>query len=131
MIFSQGRDEHAGWEPRISTAVLPRCWARAQGPSSLPSPTRPDPAGHGPQAHLKAVTHVWRHDDLVALAVHLSTPQELALGGRDVVLAAVVAQLDALLQDQKHALRHVLIRRLRGIAEEPLCDFLGAGSEHA
>ncbi|KAK2502077.1 hypothetical protein MC885_005051 [Smutsia gigantea] len=90
-------------------------------------PTR---AGHSPQAHLEADTHVRRHDDLVALAVHLGVPQELARVGCDVVLMAVVAQLDALLQDEKHTLCHILIRRLLRIAEEPLCDFLGGQDMH-
>jgi hypothetical protein len=41
-----------------------------------------------------------------------------------VVVPAVVAQLDALLRDQKHALGHVLVRGLRAIAVELLRDFL-------
>lgn len=93
-----------------------------------PSPCPPSPALPAtgtPQTHLKADAHVGRHDDLVALAVHLRAPQELALGGRDVVISAVVTQLDTLLRDQKHTLCHVLVRRLRGVAGEPLCDFLG------
>ncbi|XP_035578382.1 potassium voltage-gated channel subfamily H member 1 isoform X2 [Zalophus californianus] len=73
--------------------------------------------------HLKADTHVGRHDDLVALAVHLCAPQELALGGHDAVVPAVVAQPDALLQDQKHTLGHILVCGLLRVAGEPLCDF--------
>lgn len=75
-------------------------------------------------AHLEADAHVRRHDDLVALAVHLGAPQELALVGGDVVAAAVVAQLDALLRGQEHALGHVLVRGLLRVAVEPLGDFL-------
>lgn len=75
-------------------------------------------------AHLEADAHVRGHDDLVAFAVHLCAPQELTLGCSDVVVAAVVAKLNALLQHQKHTLCHVLIGRLRWIAEEPFRDFL-------
>lgn len=74
--------------------------------------------------HLVADAHVWCHDDLVSLAVNLRAPQELSLGCGDVVVAAMVAKLDALLRYQKHALCHILIRRFRWVAEEPLCDFL-------
>lgn len=104
--------------------------ARQRAPAPSPHPTRPPLPTWPGEAHLEADTHVGRHDDLVAFAVHLGAPQELALGGRDVVLAAVVAQLDALLPDQKHALGHVLVRRLRGVAKESLRDFLGGQSTH-
>lgn len=106
--------------------MFPSHGAGTGGPQTFSLPTRPSPARQGhPQTHLKADAHVGRHDDLVALAVHLRAPQELALGGCDVVVSAVVTQLDTLLRDQKHALRHVLVCGLRGVAGEPLRDFLG------
>ena len=111
--FPRGEDEFPGWVPGPSTPGL----------SLHSTPSCPCPPDS--QAHLEADTHVGGHDDLVALAVHLRAPQELALVGRDVVGAAVVAQLNALLGDQKHSLGHVLVRRLRRVAEESLCDFLG------
>lgn len=86
-------------------------------PSASPCPVRSP-------AHLEADAHVRGHDYLVAFAVHLCAPQELTLGCSDVVVAAVVAKLNALLQHQKHTLCHVLIGRLRWIAEEPFRDFL-------
>lgn len=126
----RGGDELPGWERGVSTPVLLNRWDTAAGPGSFSSPHRPPLPPWPEEAHLEADTHVRRHDDLVAFAVHLRAPQELALGGRDVVLAAVVAQLDALLHDQKRALGHVLVRRLRGVAEESFCDFLGGRSVH-
>lgn len=74
--------------------------------------------------HLVADAHFWCHDDLVSLAVDLHAPQELSLGCGDVVVAAMVAKLDALFHYQKQTLCHVLIRGLLWIAGEPLCDFL-------
>lgn len=74
--------------------------------------------------HLVADAHFWCHDDLVSLAVDFRAPQELSLVCSDVVVAAMVAKLDALLGYQKHALCHILVCRFLRIAEELLCDFL-------
>lgn len=94
-----------------------------QFPECVPPP-HASPCPVRSPAHLEADAHVRGHDDLVAFAVHLCAPQELTLGCSDVVVAAVVAKLNALLQHQKHTLCHVLIGRLRWIAEEPFRDFL-------
>lgn len=74
--------------------------------------------------HLVTDAHFWCHDDLVSLAVDFRAPQELSLVCSDVVVAAMVAKLDALLGYQKHALCHILVCRFLRIAEELLCDFL-------